>query len=491
MNKKIKRIITINITAFTISSLGNALPLNKSIMLTKVYAAETTSIYLKDLSLNKSDIDFDQDTFFYDVKVDKDVNEIKITATPKSNNSEVLIDGDSVDEDDKYKRTVTLEDGNNIIKIKVSNDEEYKIYTLNILRGETKQDNIYLDNISLGNGNTNFSKNITDYEINVKESVDKITIGAIPEQNTHEVTIDGAKANKEDNYKQTVELNKGKNPIIIKVKNKNNDQRTYILNINRQNGLESKETQDDIYLDYIKIDDNKAIYIDKSKSVYDLSVNENTEQIDLRVEPESTEYKVKINDKIVEEVDNYTKTLILKPGINQFTIKLQDEINNKQRSYTLNINRGQVVNNQSTDVINIGKSTNNSSSNNLAIKYNQWVQISAKWQYNDSTGNPLRSTWFYDRNTNKNYYLQADGTMAIGWLLNNGHWYYLDKSGARQTGWLLNDGEWYYLNSEGIMQTGWIKDSTGKYYYLQSNGIMAKNIKIDGFKLGSNGAWIK
>ncbi|EKQ50548.1 MULTISPECIES: cadherin-like beta sandwich domain-containing protein [unclassified Clostridium] len=471
-----KRVIKFVIAVTFISALPNTLSENFSNLTAKAYASETTSVYLKDLSLNKSDIDFDQDTYYYDAKVDKDVDEIKITAKPKDDNATVSINNDYIDENDNYKKVISLDKGNNIIRIKVTNDEDYKIYTLNILRGEAEHDEVYLNNINLSAGSIDFSKEISDYDVNVGESVDRMTISAVPGGDMSSVTIDGANANKEEDYKQTVNLNKGKNPILIKVENNNKDKdRTYILYINREDPLENKENQDDIYLDYFKVD-NTRVNIDKDKTVYDLNLSEDTSQIDLTAEPEKTQYKVKINNKIVEDMDDYKDTVSLKPGKNKIIVKLQDEVNDKQRIYTLNINVGAVA--------------NTSASTETSVKFNQWVLENNKWKYVDSSGNFLKNTWFYDKNTNKNYYLQTDGSMAAGWLLNNGHWYYLDSSGVRKSGWINDNGEWYYLDSEGIMQTGWIRDLTGKYYYLQVNGTMAKNTQIDGYKLGNDGAWI-
>lgn len=474
MNNKIKQVIAITLTIISINVLYNSDVLSKLGIVTKVYASESTSVYLKNLSLNKSDIDFDQDKFYYDVKVDSDVEEIKITAKPKSDDATVSIDDDFVDENDNYKKIVSLEKGNNIVRVKITNDEDYKIYTLNIVRGEADQDNIYLDNINLSDGTINFSKGNTSYDVNVEESVDRITIGAIPDSDMYDVTIDGAKANKDDGYKQTVDLVKGKNPIVIKVKsNRNNDQRSYTLNINRQDSLEDKNIPDDIYLNYIKVDD-KRISVDKDKTVYDLNVGDNTSQVDVMAQPEKSEYTVKINGKVVEDIDKFKDKIILKKGRNRVLIRLQDLKNNKQRFYTLNINVGKVED-----------------ATNINAKYNQWVPDGNVWRYNDSTGSPLKNTWFYDKNTGKSYYLQADGTMAVGWIFNNGKWYYLDSSGSMQRGWINTSGNWYYLNAEGVMQVGWVKDVNGKYYYLQENGAMAKNTQVGGYKLGNDGAWIK
>ncbi len=477
MNMKIRKITTIVLATVCINGLYSFNIFNNLAIESKVYASETESVYLKNISLNKSDIDFDQDTFYYDVKVNKDTDEIKITLKPKSEDVAISINDDFVDKDENnvYKKAISLEKGNNTVRIKVTNDDDYKVYTLNIVRGEADQDNIYLDKINLSDGAIKFSKDTTSYDINVKESVDEMTIGAVPDSDMYDVTIDGAKANKENGYKQIVDLIKGRNPIVIKVKNsKNNDQRTYTLNINRENSLDNRDNQDDIYLNYIKVDD-KRINVNENKTVYDLNVGGNTSQVDVTAEPEKLQYTVKIDDKIVEAVDDFKDAVKLRKGKNTIPIKLQDLENNKQRIYTLNINVGKVE----EEAIN----TN--------AKYNQWVFDSNGWKYKDSTGIYLKNTWFYDKSTNKSYYLQSDETMAVGWLFNDGKWYYLDSSGAMQKGWINVNENWYYLNSEGIMQVGWLKDVNGRYYYLQNNGAMAKNTQVGGYKLGNDGAWTR
>ena len=138
-----------------------------------------------------------------------------------------------------------------------------------------------------------------------------------------------------------------------------------------------------------------------------------------------------------------------------------------------------------------------------------WVKNSdGTWSYNKADGTKATgwlldgSTWYY---LNSNgimqtgwlnlsgtwYYLNGSGAMQTGWLNDNGTWYYLQSSGAMKTGWLNDNGTWYYLQSNGAMKTGWLEDTDGNWYYLQSNGAMAKNTTIDGYRLGSNGAWIR
>lgn len=51
-----------------------------------------------------------------------------------------------------------------------------------------------------------------------------------------------------------------------------------------------------------------------------------------------------------------------------------------------------------------------------------------------------------------------------------------------------NTGWWY--EEGGSWTTGW-KNLDGKWYYFNSNGYMAHDTEIDGYKLGSDGAWIQ
>lgn len=40
------------------------------------------------------------------------------------------------------------------------------------------------------------------------------------------------------------------------------------------------------------------------------------------------------------------------------------------------------------------------------------------------------------------------------------------------------------------MKTGWLLNK-GKWYYLDGDGCMVKNTTIEGYSLGSDGAWIQ
>ena len=272
---------------------------------------------------------------------------------------------------------------------------------------------------------------------------------------------------------------------------KDNVVKEYKLYIKKVSSLDEDEDDDDddddyddIYLDDLTLtykDDEIDFDFEEDKSTYNIEVKNSVTYVKVCAEPEDEDYSVRINGSTVDEDDDWEKKVNLEEGKNTITVKIKYD--GDERVYTLNITRKSSSS---------SSNTNNENSNNgtSAIKANQWVIVNGKWQYNDASGNPIKNTWFYDRGYGQTYYLDAEGNMVTGWLYKDSKWYYLDNSGAKRTGWQLVGGEWYYLDSAGVMKTGWLKDLDGKWYYLKANGVMARNETIDGYRLGSNGAWI-
>ncbi|MEW8985696.1 MAG: hypothetical protein AB2401_01550, partial [Bacillus sp. (in: firmicutes)] len=116
-----------------------------------------------------------------------------------------------------------------------------------------------------------------------------------------------------------------------------------------------------------------------------------------------------------------------------------------------------------------------------------WVKSGTKWYYLESSG-AMKTGWL--KYGKKWYYLEPSGAMKTGWLKYGTKWYFLEPSGVMKIGWLKSGAKWYYLEPSGIMKTGWLYTG-GKWYYLYSSGAMAYNTTIGGYKLGSDGAWIR
>lgn len=295
-------------------------------------------------------------------------------------------------------------------------------------------------------------------------------------------------SNKGVKTSSSIELSSGNNTIIVRVysedpgtvKYSDTSKKIgeYKIKVNYTGSTDEDEEQDDVYLKSLSLSNGDISFL-KSTSLYNVSVLESVTEVKITAKPdcdsdEYDDYEVTINGTTVDEDDKFKKTVSLSKGKNEIKISVEDSDENK-RTYTVNITRG---------------GTTNTGTPTTTVKADQWVQSNGTWKYNDSTGNPMKNRWFSDKNYGKDYYLQADGSMATGWLMNNNSWYYLGSDGGKKMGWQSVNGTWYYLDSQGIMKTGWIKDINGKYYYLNSNGSMAYNTTISGYKLGANGAWI-
>ena len=135
-----------------------------------------------------------------------------------------------------------------------------------------------------------------------------------------------------------------------------------------------------------------------------------------------------------------------------------------------------------------------------------WQKVDGKWYYYDKTGVKQFSKWI-----GGNYYVKADGTMAISEFVDNGN-YYVGKDGKwdKGTKWLKSGGKWYYIVSGKVQKSKWVQISK-KWYHFDKDGIMETSkwiggkyyVKADGtmaisewvdagkYYVGADGKWIK
>lgn len=287
------------------------------------------------------------------------------------------------------------------------------------------------------------------------------------------------------------------------------------------------------YLEGIYLSDG-SIDFDKRETEYDVNVNNDVTQITVKAVPEDTDDIVEINGSSVDDGNNYKKKVDLDEGKNVITIYVESD--DEDRTYTLNVYRASksdsstttngttttstgptsTTSTTSTNTTGVSTTTSDNGVLNFKIsdeekKNNAWQRVDGKWRYVDGTGQYLKSTWWFDKNSGKNYYLDKDGNRASGWIYDNNYWYYLNEAGEMQTGWtcinknwyFLNksgamqmgwledsSGNWYYLNSAGAMQTGWVENSDGKWYYFDSTGKMITNSSVGGYQLSSDGTLV-
>ena len=249
-----------------------------------------------------------------------------------------------------------------------------------------------------------------------------------------------------------------------------NCEKTYVIHVKKPVvNSDVEEDTDHAYLANIHLS-NGSIGFSKKQTDYNLSVDEDVDEVVVKATPENDDDLVEINDNSVDEDDDYEKTVSLDKGNNIIKIYIEND-DDDDATYTLNIYRGK----SSTSAAETSTSSSNGQSFTIQTdtnKFNAWQRVNGKWKYIDGTGEALKNKWWFDKNTGKNYYLKEDGYMATGWLSNNNNWYYFNENGEMQIGWISLDKNWYYLNKSGVMQMGWLEDSSGNWYYLDSSGAM-------------------
>lgn len=259
----------------------------------------------------------------------------------------------------------------------------------------------------------------------------------------------------------TVRVYKEEPDKYVEYEDRGKVESSYILNINYTPN--SSVDEDDINLKSLTVDGNK-ISLSSSQAVYTYNTADNVKSVSIEAKPEDDDYQVTIDGDEVEDGDDYKKDISLDNGENDIKIELEDD-NGNDKEYILEINKGKSsldagaanetgnavsANAQSSNPVHIEATASQNNTTITAIKANQWIQVSGKWQYNDLNGSPIKNQWFFDKNYGKWYYLGADGFMA-------------------ENCWML---------------------SGGKYYYLTSDGSMAVSAIINGYKVGADGAWI-
>ena len=173
---------------------------------------------LKSLSVDKGTIDFNKNTTSYTIKLEHNVNEIKISAQAEDNKASVVGTG-----------TKTLKDYVNEFKIVVKAENgSTKTYTIKVIRkdadgnyGKLNTDNS-VKSITIKNYDFKFNKDTKIYNVLVDENVNDIEINVVPNNNTATVSI-----------QNNNNLKPGLNKVIVQVAAENGNINEYTFNVYR------------------------------------------------------------------------------------------------------------------------------------------------------------------------------------------------------------------------------------------------------------------
>lgn len=378
---------------------------------------DNDDIYLDSINLSAGSIDFSRKKAEFDVVVDKDVDSIKIQAKPEDEDYKVEIGGEEVDEDSKWRTSVDLKTGKNVVEIYIEDedddDEPQRTYTLNIYRGtkpssntatgeiDTKQDEIYVKKLVLNDGDVpvTFDKRITSYDVTVDKDLEDIIVKAEPEDNDDLVKINGSKA--DSNYRKRVALNStGTTTIEIKV-----------------------------YNDY---DDDEDDYEER---IYNLNIKKAGTTTDSSQNNNNSSNNNNSNNNNNGDAGNNTNVTP--------SAKVNQWVKNEYGLWQYNDALGKPL-------------------------LNQWFKDGVNWYYLNEYG--IMQTGWISQGSSW-YYLNDAGIMQTGWVNDRGTWYYLNDNGTMKTGWHKDsNGKWYYLNEYGVMLSNVYVDS----YRLGADGAMIK-----------------
>lgn len=273
----------------------------------KYNVTKSTVNSLSMIKIDNHELDyFNEDTLEYDITVESNVEKINITAIKQDNKSVVI--GDIGEKKLSY--------GINKLTIDVISESGVKkSYKLNVEREDLRSNINTLKTLSISPGDIKFKPDVLEYNINVANNINKITIKSSLTDNKSRYI--------EDYQNREIELIEGSNKIEIKIMSEKGDIKIYTLNINRalsgNNSLKS-----------LKINDEK-IKLVENEFIYNVSFENDVDRITIDAVTNDSKAIVKVEDVYELQV-----------GINEFSIKVVAP-NGKEASYIINVTRKKLL----------------------------------------------------------------------------------------------------------------------------------------------------
>ncbi len=284
-----------------------------------------TNCYLKELTDSLGKIDFDPDQTYYTFSVDKDTNDISLTAKPSSTKANVEYVFNNTTVDDLSK--LTLLPGDNTVKIIVTAEDGItkKEYTVVINKQLEDESNILLDGKVIGDKAEmipTFDSNTLFYQINVDENMSSLGLDFTMSSTTEDIhfTYRGQPSTKEE-FKN-LPLEYGDNVATVTVIGTNNITRTYTFIINRKSPKSNDTSLKELTVDGESI-------LDSYSKTFDFG----TTSTILTATPKDKNATVTYWYKGVEYKDLNELEVTLEPGENIVDVKVTAEDGYTSRIY--------------------------------------------------------------------------------------------------------------------------------------------------------------
>ena len=170
--------------------------------------------YLKELTLKGTDFIFSRDVETYNLKINKELTTIEVTAKPESEKATVKIENnENIDIDKPILITVTAE------------DDTIRVYRIILSYADEKDNNTNLSKIEIQGYNIEFKPDVTEYTLKINKS-DK-TLDMIVETESDLSTYE---------IKNNTNL-KNKSKVVITVTAENGDTKDYTITIKKSSNF--------------------------------------------------------------------------------------------------------------------------------------------------------------------------------------------------------------------------------------------------------------
>lgn len=198
----------------------------------------TTQLSALEILEFELDQTFSKDVTTYTASVSNDTNSMSLLLDTEIESTVVTVNKLAITSKDQL--VYTLNTGENIFTITLTNGSEVTTYTLTIFRA--LNENSSLSNLTLSSGYLNFSPSTTSYSVAVENTISSITI--IPETSvdTSTVKVEGIAVDPQKGH--TIELQVGKTNVSFVITAENGNQSTYTVTVTRAAMISSSTDTD-------------------------------------------------------------------------------------------------------------------------------------------------------------------------------------------------------------------------------------------------------
>lgn len=290
-----------------------ASPISKTITIIEASQTKSSDASLSNLSVNGYTLSptFKPATTSYSVNVPNNVTSLDVSAITNDSNAKVSISGNK-----------NLSVGKNNILVEVTaEDGNKKTYKIEVTRASAsntstntakKSSNNNLSSVS-GIDGLSFDPNKTEYEVELPFEVTSLNVSATPEDSKAKVNISNGSL-------KDLEIGKT-NTITITVTAEDSSIKVYTFNVKRTS------YKSETGLKELKVNDQDLLEKDNDTGIYNVTVPESTDKIDISAIPISEGSTVKIKGDTT-----------LKNGNNTVVVEVTDK-NGFTKSYTINVTR--------------------------------------------------------------------------------------------------------------------------------------------------------